>query len=84
MYNWSVDEKAFKKADPEGYKIWRIEQMIHYGEPGEKLDKIEVKKYWQKIKDNLDPSYRFYLEFLLWPRRKKKAFSQNTKKRYWN
>ena len=26
MYNWSVDEKKFKKEDPEGYKIWKLEQ----------------------------------------------------------
>lgn len=84
MYNWSIDEKAFKRADPEGYKIWRIEQMINYGEPGEKLEKGEVKKYWPKIKNNLDPYYRFYLESLLWPRKKKRTSSPNTKKGCWN
>ena len=25
MYNWSVDEAQFKKADPQGYKLWRLE-----------------------------------------------------------
>lgn len=72
MYNWSVDEEKFKKADPEGYKIWRLEQMINYGQPGEKLDGNLVKKYWPTVKNRLDPSYRKFLEFLLWP--KKKAF----------
>ena len=67
MYNWSVDEKKFKKEDPEGYKIWRIEQMINYGEAGEKLDEKSVRRYWAKIKDKLDPYYRAYLESLLWP-----------------
>lgn len=67
MYNWSVDEKAFKKADPEGYKIWRIEQLIHYGEPGEKLPLKLMKKYWNRL--YLDPTYRAYLEFLLWPQK---------------
>ena len=38
MYNWSVDEKAMKKADPEKYEIWRLEQMVNYGTEGEKLD----------------------------------------------
>ena len=31
MYNWSVDEKNFKKEDPQGYKIWKLEQLINYG-----------------------------------------------------
>ena len=72
MYNWSVDEKKFKKEDPEGYEIWKLEQTINYGEPGEKLSKKLIKKYWKKIKDRIDPGYREFLEFLLWP--KKKAF----------
>lgn len=67
MYNWSVDEELMKKEDPEGYQIWRLEQMINYGEPGEKLNEQEVRQYWPKIKDRLDPDYRHYLEFLLWP-----------------
>lgn len=71
MYNWSVDEKKFKKADPEGYKIWRLEQMINYGQAGEKINEKSVRKYWWKIKDRLDPLYREYLEFLLWPKKKK-------------
>lgn len=69
MYNWSVDEKAFKKRDPKGYKLWRLEQLINYGLDGEKLDEEEVKKAWQKIKDRLDPDIKKYLEFLLWQKR---------------
>lgn len=68
MHNWSVDEKAFKKADPEGYKIWRLQQLINYGLDGEKLSRKEVKKYWSKL--YLDPATREYLEFLLWPKKK--------------
>ncbi len=72
MYNWSVDEKQLKKADPEGYKLWRLEQMINYGQGGERLNKSLLKKNWDKIKDRIDPEYRRFLEFLLWP--KKRAF----------
>ena len=54
MYNWSVDEKLFKKEDPEGYKIWRIEQLINYGLDGEKLDEKIVKKFQ-------NPFFLFYL-----------------------
>lgn len=71
MYNWSVDEKQFKKEDPEGYKIWKLEQMINYGEAKEKLSEREIRKYWKRIYDRIDPSYREYLKFLLWPKDKK-------------
>jgi len=71
MYNWSVDEKKFKKEDPEGYRIWKLEQTINYGEPGEKLSKKLIKKYWKKIKDRIDPGYREFLEFLLWSKKRK-------------
>lgn len=71
MYNWSIDEKKFKKEDPEGYKIWKMEQTINYGEAGEKINEGLVRKNWKKIKNNLDPSYRRFLEFLLWPKKEK-------------
>lgn len=66
MYNWSVDEKKFKKENPEGYKLWRLEQLINYGLDGEKLEKKEVKAAWPKIKDQLDPYKRRYLEYIIW------------------
>lgn len=67
MYNWSVDEEAFKKDDPQGYQIWRLEQMINYGEAHEKVSERLVRRYWDKIQERLDPHYRAYLTFLLWP-----------------
>ena len=63
MYNWSVDEKAFKEADPEGYEKWRLEQMINFGLNGEKISEIELRKHWDEL--HLDPSRRKYLAFLL-------------------
>ena len=71
MYNWSVDEKKFKRSDPEGYNIWKLEQMINYGKAGERISEKLVRKYWKRIKDKLDPFYREFLEFLLWPPEKK-------------
>lgn len=71
MYNWSVDEEKFKKEDPEGYKIWQLEQMINYGKAGEKLNAKLVKGHWPSIKNNLDPFYRELLELLLWPKKEK-------------
>ncbi|MEO0156637.1 MAG: hypothetical protein ABIL07_05940 [candidate division WOR-3 bacterium] len=69
MYNWSVDEKKFKKEDPEGYKIWKIQQMINWGLGGEKLSERLVRKYWKKL--FLDPETKEFLELLLWPKKKK-------------
>jgi len=80
MYNWSVDEKKFKREDPEGYKIWKLEQMINYGLGKEKLKEKEIKKFWLKIKDRLDPHKRLLLEFLLW---KKVPSSHQFKKDFW-
>lgn len=67
MYNWSVDEKQFKKADPEGYKIWRLEQMINYGLGGQKVEEALVRKYWARL--YLDKPTKRYLKFLLWPQK---------------
>jgi hypothetical protein len=71
MYNWSVDEKKFRKENPEDYRIWKLIQMINYNEPGEKISERLVRKYWKKIQNYLDPLYKQYLEFLLWPKKKK-------------
>ena len=67
MWNWSVDEEKFKKDDPEGYRLWRITQLINYGlDEGEKLNRDEVRAAWPKIKDDLDPNKAIYLKYLLW------------------
>ncbi|MBI3589728.1 MAG: hypothetical protein HY093_04955 [Candidatus Liptonbacteria bacterium] len=75
MYNWSVDEKEFKKADPEGYQIWRLEQMINYGTAGEKISERLVRQNWPFLKDRIDPEYRKFLEFILWPKSKNRKLS---------
>lgn len=81
MYNWSVDEKKFKKKYPKEYRLWRITQLINYGlEEGEKLDREEVKKAWPKIKDRLDPYKARAIEFLLWG----KQYSLPTNLTFWN
>ena len=69
MYNWSVDEKKFKKEDPDGYKIWQLEQMINWGLGGEKLKEAVLRRLWKKL--FLDPEKKEYLKFLLWPKRKR-------------
>ena len=56
-----------ENEDPEGYKIWRLEQMINFGLDGEKLDRNLIKMYWDKL--SIDPAARSYLDFLLWPKK---------------
>lgn len=60
--HWSVDETELKK-DPERYAIWRLEQRINFGVGEEKLDRAELKKYWDKI--DIDPAKRRALSLAL-------------------
>ena len=62
MYNWSIDEKKLSK-DPEKYAIWKLEQMVNFGLNGDKLDREELRKYWNKI--NIDPVRRRFLSLIL-------------------
>ena len=64
MYNWSVDEKVFKKADPEGYEKWRLEQLINFGLNGEKISEAQLRKHWNNL--HLDPLRKRFLEFVLY------------------
>jgi hypothetical protein len=66
MYNWSVDEKKFKREDSEGYQVWKLEQMINWGLGNEKLNERLLRKYWKKL--FLDPIKRQYLKFLIYGR----------------
>ena len=67
MKNRTVEEDRFRREDPEGYEVWRLEQMINFGLDGEKLDVELVKKYWERL--SIDEAARRYLAFLLWPER---------------
>ena len=60
--HWSVDETELKK-DPERYAIWRLEQRINFGLGEEKLNREELKKYWDKI--DIDPFKRKALSLAL-------------------
>ena len=80
MYNWSTDEKKFKKKYPKEYKLWRLTQLINYGLDGEKLNRQEVKRAWPKIKERLDPYAKRAIEFLLWG----KQYSLPNNLTFWN
>ena len=80
MYNWSTDEERLKKENPEGYKVWKITQLINYGLVDEKLDRKALKSVWPKIKDKLDPYKARALEYLLWG----KLYSLPNNLTFWN
>lgn len=65
MHNWNIDITKLKK-NPEKLIIWRLEQMINYGLDEKKLNRKEVVRFWDQIKDNLDPYKRRAIEYLLW------------------
>ena len=79
MYNWNVNTDKLKK-NREKYTIWKLEQMINYGLDGEKLDKDQVKKMWDNIKDNLDTYKKRALEYLIWG----KLYSLPNNLTFWN
>ncbi len=62
MKNWSTDTTELKK-DPEKFSIWKLEQLINFGLDGEKIDKIELKKYWNLL--NLDPLKKKFLSLFV-------------------
>lgn len=66
MYNWSVDEKKFKKNNPKKYKLWKLIQTINYGLDGCKLSRTQLEKLWPSIKNKIDPYKKRALEYLLW------------------
>ena len=62
MNNWSTDTKKLSKY-PEKYAIWKLEQLINFGLNGQKLNFVELRKYFSKL--NIDPQKRKYLQSLL-------------------
>lgn len=63
MYNWNTDTTQLKK-NPEKYTVWKLEQLINYGLNGEKIDRKDLLKYWDKLK--IESQYKKFLQFLLW------------------
>jgi hypothetical protein len=63
MKNWSTDTDKLKK-NPEGYTIWRLEQMANFGlDEGEKINEGELRKYFDRLE--LDPDRKKLFELLL-------------------
>lgn len=65
MYNWSSREQRNEKIlNSDEYRIWKLEQTINFGLNGKKLEKKELKRYWQHL--NLDTHKKHFLSLLLW------------------
>ncbi|MEK7497652.1 MAG: hypothetical protein AAB656_01905 [Patescibacteria group bacterium] len=84
MINWNTDEEALKKENPEEYKRWRLTQLINYGLDGEKIDREELLKEWDNIKDRLDIEKKKVFEFFLWGKKwKKEPGLRSDRSNYW-
>jgi hypothetical protein len=66
MYNWNTNTTKWNKTS-DTYQVWQLEQMINFGLNGNKLDLVQVKKYWMDLK--LDKYRQKFLELILWPER---------------
>lgn len=64
MKNWNTDVSKFN--DETEKRIWEIRQMIMYGSDGEKISLEELKRYWPRIRDTIDPEKRRQFELFLW------------------
>jgi len=62
MKNWSTDTSELQK-NMEKFSIWRLEQLINFGLGEEKIDRDELKKYWDVI--NIDPFKRKFLSLFV-------------------
>ena len=62
MKNWSTDVSKLQK-NKEKFSIWRLEQLINFGLGEEKIDRDELKKYWNVV--NIDPSKRKFLSLFV-------------------
>jgi len=62
MKNWSTDVSKLQK-NTEKFSIWRLEQLINFGLGEEKIDRDELKKYWDVV--NIDPFKRKFLSLFV-------------------
>ena len=79
LWHWSTDVKRFKKENPRGFRLWRLEQLINFSLSREKISKKEIRNFWPKLKERLDAEGKRLVEFFLW----KKAYSLPARKFFW-
>lgn len=60
--HWSVDESVLV-TDPSQFAIWCLEQRINWGIGERKINKNELKHYWDQL--DLDPWKRRALALAL-------------------
>lgn len=62
MKHWSVDTTELEK-DPQAYAIWRLEQRVNFGLGEEKINPVELRRYWNQL--DLDPAKKKFLALIL-------------------
>lgn len=51
------------QKNTEKYAVWHLEQLINFGLGGEKIDRDELKKYWNAV--HIDPYKRKFLSLFV-------------------
>ncbi|MEK7124492.1 MAG: hypothetical protein AAB877_02295, partial [Patescibacteria group bacterium] len=51
------------EKDREKFLVWRLEQLINFGLDGEKIEMLQLKKYWNVI--TIDPAKRKFLSLFV-------------------
>ena len=62
MKNWSTNTEELKKNKAD-FSIWKLEQLINFGLGKERLNLVELKKYWDIL--DIDPYKRRFLALFL-------------------
>lgn len=62
IWDYKLPKNWKPKTDQEW--TWYLERQINYGPGGDKLDRKQLKKYFNKIK--MTDNARAFLELLLW------------------
>ena len=66
MHNWSTDISQLKK-NKKKYTIWKLEQLVNFGLAKEKINKADIKKYWNDI--HIDSARKKFLHLIVWPQK---------------
>ena len=62
MKNWSTDISELRK-NKEKFSIWRLEQLINFGLGEERIDRDELRTYWDRV--HIDPFKRKFLSLFV-------------------
>ena len=77
MKNWNTNTSKFKNDKDK--RIWQLSQIINYGLEKTKLNVVELKENWTRLKPLLDPERARMLEYIIW----KRTYSLPSNEPFW-